>query len=386
MELLYHCYRRIGDHELHCPLTGQQLRVLSVNRESAAFEYRDRDRVLTFAATFDYPPMWPKWRRNIEIDWNAAAYVELRECYGFWRRTTWFLLDALLAWSYAAEDQENVGKVSITGGWANGEWRSDARSDSGLSEGGTHRDKLVEPITPFEPFSLDTPAPTWRFEPGLPGAREGRIATVDVEGRLPLADLSVPVERQLAQVPRFIGSDGSIFFFHRVTPHVGPEYAPGMSYGLIHSDFAFYFGSYHCSLIGSPIRLRPDARDDEAIIMKEEQPDRYRSPNARDEGPRSRPLLHPRLKERLFFATAGAHGVSATIPNDDMPKMRDLKVGQEMRFGYGLGHISEPPMSIGLPHAWVSFYAGAPRPRARPAQTFSGSPLGRALFGRRNFP
>jgi hypothetical protein len=233
-----------------------------------------------------------------------------------------------------------------------------------FDEGG--RDRLIEEVRPYPIQPLGVAAPIWRYEPGLEGAREGRIAILDEpEDGLPLADLSRPVAEQLAQVPRFVATDGTIFFFHRVVPHVGPEYAPGIDHGLATQDFAFYFIGGHGSLRGKPIRLRPGASPRQAVVQ-EAVPDymqHHLGLNAR------RDRLHPMLREQQYFAGSEAQALFFDVPSAQYPTMRSLEHDQAHRFGYTLATISEPPMSVGLTFSQLT---ALPRLSSEPDERVQG--------------
>src|SRR5215213_9248303 len=83
---------------------------------------------------------------------------------------------------------------------------------------------------------------------------------------LPVADLSDPISKQLAEVPRCVSTAGDILFFHRVVPFLGPEYAPGLEYGLYAEGYALMVSDFHASLRGLPIRVDPAAKRETAII------------------------------------------------------------------------------------------------------------------------
>lgn len=341
MTLLYHSYDRQPDGTLLCPMTGQSLTVRHSGSDGLACHYQDRDLSETFTARFcakdDY------YGLNLLVDWSQPNAGHVRNDYGRWRRITWFLLDVLLVW--LREEQRPERSVLVLGGWLGGAFIRQARfmSSCWFDEGG--RDRLVEEVQPYAIQPIGVSAPIWRYEPGLEGTREGEIAILDQrEGGLPLADLSKPIADQLAQVPRFVADDGTIFFFHRVVPHVGPEYAPGIEHGLATQDFAFYFSGGHGSLRGKPIRLRPEAEPRQAVLQ-EAIPDYMQ----RDLGSNAhRDRLHPMLREQQYFAGSEAQALLFDVPYDQLPTMRSLEHDQDHRFGSQLSTISDPPMSVGL--------------------------------------
>ena len=177
------------------------------------------------------------------------------------------------------------------------------------------------------------------------------------EGDLPLLDARTPVDRQLWDVPRFVGSDGTILFFHRVCPHSGPEYSPSMEYGLVGSDYAFYFHAGHGTLRDTPIALRPGRPPYPARLRQRESEflkgfDRW--------------SLHPALREQQFFAGAEAYALFFSKPRETWPAMRSIEHDQEMHFGYHLGEISDAPISVGRwtrLKSWPRLSTEYPEPR-----------------------
>ena len=162
-------------------------------------------------------------------------------------------------------------------------------------------------------------------------------------GDLPVADLRVPIDRQLADVPRFVGTDGSILFFHRVFPHSGPEYAPAMHYGLVGNDYAFYFHEGHGFLIDTPIALR-SAGAAYPPRLRERVPDHHRQFLSVQD----RWRLHPALREQLFFAGAEAYALFFDRPRKTWPMMRSVEHAQDKLFGDNLSQIYDAPISVGL--------------------------------------
>jgi hypothetical protein len=269
----------------------------------------------------------------------------LRRNYGLWRRVSWFLLDAGMVWLENEQKRQSV--VIIRGGWRNGGWRDGVALQSYyMRHGGAHRDRLMEPLAHYSIFPLNATAPRWRYEPGLAGKREARIALLPSEVGELIADLTVPPDVQLAEVPRFVGSDGSIFFFHRVVPHVGPDYAPGMDYGLVSAHHVHYFHSSTGTLCGKPIKLRRDAPVGTCIEAGQDNS----FPWSPDRPPVPRIRLHPVLREAQFFAGLEAEGQFQTLRDDQRPVMTSLDHDdQNMNFGYYLGQITEAPTAVGLP-------------------------------------
>lgn len=350
MTLLYHTYEREPSGALHCPGSGQRLLVRSGADGRFACEYSDPE--ISHVIETDRLP-GGLYGGTVLIDWNVHEAV-LGAGYGTWRRLTWFMLDALAVW--LAETGSSDRQILALGGWLGGEWRAEAMFTCGWAEQGGASDRLAEPVAPWRPFPIDAPAPLWRFEPGLEGAREGRIAVVETEGdAFPLADPESPVAEQLADVPRFVGDDGTILFFHRVVPHVGPEYAPAIDYGLVGRDHGFYFRENSGHLSGVPIRLR-EAIGHTQPAIREELPRWWANSFARGgQPPPDRFRLHPVLREQLYFAGTEANALFARRRYEELPNMGSLEFDQHRRFGTSLGKIAQPPLSVGLPHAWIGF-------------------------------
>jgi hypothetical protein len=280
------------------------------------------------------------------VDWNEGPYHLVRAKYGAWRRLTWFLLDAVLVW--LIEEQHTHRSVLLVGGWLNGRWLVKGRFQSSYSDFGKGQTWLKEDVRPYRPYPLDMEAPLWSYEPGLGGAREGKIACVDREGgEVPVADTLIPVAEQLSHVPRFVANDGTILFFHRVVPHSGPEYSPSMDYGVAAADYAFYFSAAHGSPRGKPIRLRTEVEIAQPIVIEERWGSSYQPASFGHLPDRWR--LHPALREQQYFAGAEAYALSFDIGTDRFPEMRSIEHDQPMRFGFRLGEISEAPISVGLP-------------------------------------
>ena len=344
MDLLYRAYERVPSGALHHVATGQWLVPGAVTADRMLFEYRDREIELPIRVrlTQSGPPHPSSYfGREAIVDWNLREHAVVRNDYGLWRRLTWYLLDALLVWLIEGGGPQR--SVLITGGWFNGSWLekgrfflTGSRPEAGASE-------IVEDIPSYDPVPLRTAAPLWQFEPGLPGTREGRIAVRPGDSDLPVADVDVPIDRQVADVPRFVGSDGSILFFHRVFPHAGPEYAPAMDYGLVGKDYAFYFRAGHGTLIDTPIALRPD-RGPYNPRLRERIPDLYRQFLSVQD----RWRLHPSLREQLFFAGAEAYALFFEVPRASRPMMRSVEHAQDMPFGDDLSQIYDAPISVGL--------------------------------------
>lgn len=343
MDLLFHAYEREAGGALHYVATGQRLVPLSVVTDGVLFEYRDRDISIPVSVWLQNsrPAPSPAYAGNdAVVDWNLQQHAAVKGDYGLWRRLTWFLLDALLVWLIAERGSKRG--VLVLGGWFNGRWLMKGRFVSGGYRPDRGADSLAEDVPPYDLVAPAMAPPIWRFEPGLPGAREGRLAVVSRDGDLPVLDDRVPLDRQLADVPRLVGSDGSMLFFHRVVPHIGPDYAPGMDYGLIARDYAFYFGAGHGLLMDVPIALRPGAVP-YPPRLREQLPEYLKG---RWSGNRWR--SHPVLREQQFFAGAEAYALFFGIPSATWPTMRSVEHGQEMQFGFNFGEISEPPISVGL--------------------------------------
>ena len=327
MSLCYDTYAREPCGGFHSVATGQRLLIARARRDRLRCTYRDADTSLEI----DINLLGSKsvHGQTALLDWNGPSLSEASKVYGLWRRTTWFLLDALLVW--LIEEKRPQQTVLSLGGWFNGAWRTRGRLQSSWYDGGTRRDKLAEPVLPYAVYPLEATAPRWRYEPGAQGAVEGRIAVVEANGRQQ-ADLSRSIAEQLSNVPRFVAEDGTIYFFHRVMPFGGPEYSPTVRHGLATPDFAWYFFQ-HGGIDGEPIALRPDA--DLAQPLIRQVVDGWR--------------LHPSLREAQFFAGAEASALSFATPYDALPQMRALERDVGLPFHVGVDRISAPPMSVGLP-------------------------------------
>ena len=238
----------------------------------------------------------------------------------------------------------------LRSGWLNGKWRENVRLRSSMMRNcGKHRDHLAEPIAPFDIFPLNVPAPRWRYHEGLPGALEGRIATQTLADGTRIADLTILAEVQLQDIPRFSSEDGTIFFFHRVEPNVGPEYAPSMTYGLLSKTHVHYF-NLHGSLCEKPIALGTTQGD--GVIQETSQ-----SPFSKGI---TIPRLHPTLREAQLFAGLEAYGLKVgpgNVKSPKMPDMIDIEFGQSHKFGYGLGALNDSPISVGLPFPHVEVWS-----------------------------
>ena len=343
MDLLYGAYYREPGGALHHVATGQRLVPGAIATDRVLFEYRDREinrTVLVELTDSARRDPASSSGSDVVVDWNLRQHRWVKKDYGLWRRLTWFLLDALLVW--LIEEVRPQRSVRVYGGWFNGSWLKRGRFFLSVAKRHIDADAIAEDIPPYDPVPLRTAAPHWRFEPGLPGAREGRIAVKADNEELPVADRHVPVNQQLSEVPRFIGSDGSILFFHRVIPHTGPDYAPSMAYGLVGTDYAFYFSAAHAILLDIPIALRPGGARYPGRL-REGVPDCLKPFT-----PRGRWRLHPALREQLFFASAEANALMFEKREESRPIMRSIQHGQKMPFGYELGGISGPPISVGL--------------------------------------
>lgn len=349
MELLYQTYQREPGGGLHCVATGQRLVVLSESGGRVFCSYSDAE--VTHEFSFALLDADADYGTTALLDWNRNAPRRIVQSYGTWRRLTWFLLDAILVW--LIEEKRQQQSVLVLGGWFNGEWLTRGRFQSSWFDGGTGRDRLLEPVRPYAPFSLGVRAPKWRFEPGVEGAREGRILLLEEEeGELALADPAISVAEQLSDVPRFVADDGSMLFFHRIIPLSGPEYSGTMQYGLVADDCGFYFAASYGGISGKPFRLRPAASTACAVI-REAVPEYLNSP-VLARPPASSWRLHPALREKLYFAGAEAKALFFDRPYEQYPVMRSIEHETSMTFGFNLGAISDAPMSVGLPATRLS--------------------------------
>lgn len=332
MSLLYDTYLNEEGRHLHSVATGQHLSVVRDQGDRVRFAYEDA----LVSLDIDVELLGPgKWQGPTALfDWNNPMMSEARQSYGLWRRTTWFMLDALLVWLIKADRPQRT--VASIGAWLNGAWRTRGCLQSSWFNGGTHRDKLAEPVLPYAVYPLDGPAPNWRFEPGLQGAEEGRIATIELDGRQQ-ADLSIAIAEQLANVPRFVASDGTIYFFHRVTPFGGPEYSPTIRHGIATLDYAWYIFK-HGAVDGELIPLRAFSDIPQPLLKQHSGEHR----------------LHPILREAQFFAGAEAAALSFDTPFEALPKMRAIERNVTMEFHVGVDRINDPPMSVGLPSTMLS--------------------------------
>jgi hypothetical protein len=364
-DLLYGVYERRDDGSLHLLASGQSLTPLAGGGDEWRFRYSDPEMELEFSVTLLLPSARTYFEQGALVDVRAPPYAALQRSYGAWRRTSWFLLDALLAWLEVSGKPHSA--VVVHGGWIGGEWRDTVRLRSSMAHNRSAvRARLAEALTDYRPFPLDAAAPTWRWHEGLPGAREGWIATAPAADGSVLADLTVPGEVQLADVPRFVADDGSILFFHRVIPHQGPEYSPGMEYGLLSASHVHYFDATHGVLRGLPVARRPSVGNGLLQKLAEE---RYVRADG-SESPATFPLLHPTLREAQFFAGAEAYGLRFGTSVEDMPYMADLEYGQKMHFGFRLGDIAQAPISVGLPwphlQSWPRLGREGQAPQAPP--------------------
>jgi hypothetical protein len=343
VDLLYGVYERDSGGSLHHVQTGQRLVVRSIDGDRVLVEYRDREisvPVLVRLTGSPAPGTPTYFGREALVDWNLPQHLQVKEDYSRWRRLTWFLLDALLVW--LIEEGRPERSVLALGGWFNGRWLEKGRFLCGGSLPERGAAVLAEEVPSYDPVALGMAPPSWHFEPGLPGAREGRLAVISRDGDVPVIDLGVPIERQLSDVPRFVGSHGSILFFHRVIPHVGPEYAPGMAHGLVGKDYAFYFAANHGTPTDTPVALRPGGRP-YPPRLREQLPEYLKGHWAGD-----RWRLHPVLREEQYFVGAEAYALFFERPYETWPMMRSLEHDQKMPFGFHLGEIGEPPISVGL--------------------------------------
>ena len=369
--LLYGAYDREPGGALHHVATGQRLLPGQIVDDRVRFEYRDREINLPlFVELTDSPNRDPATGFGVDavVDWNLDQHLSVKTQYGLWRRLTWFLLDALLVW--LTEEGRPQRSVRVYGGWFNGSWLKRGRFFVSIAKPAVCADALLEEIPSYELVPLRTVSPRWRFDAGLPGAREGRIAVKPGNEDVPVADLRVPVDQQLSDVPRFISDDGSILFFHRVIPHTGPDYAPSMAYGLVGTDYAFYFSARSVTLLDVPIAMRPGGAGYPPRL-------RERVPDFLDTRlPNGRWRLHPVLREQLFFASAEANAVTFGKAHESWPRMRSVQHEQEMPFGYDLGAMSHPPISVGLRaglRSWPRFSSEPPEFAATPSIA-TGSP------------
>lgn len=343
---LYGTYVRDGSNSLHCVATGQRLLVHKIKTSKIRCEYTDDDISVTFTIKLQSKDNY--YGSVALVDWTRGinSYVQPRqgpgyfvnEKYGAWRRLTWFLLDAILVW--LIEEKHPCQAVLLLGGWFNGIWTDKGRFQSNGGRSPTYRQSTLIGLFDYPICPLDMKAPKWHYERGQDGAQEGRVAFYGDGIEVPvIADTGVPISEQLSNVPRFIGDDGTILFFHRVVPHSGPEYSPSIDYGLITSDYGFYFSAAHGFLRGLPFQLR-DTPDLKQPVIKAEQFDPVDQSRIR--------YLHPALREQQLFASAEANALRFDMQDEQFPEMRSLEYDQPMRFGYHLGQISEAPLSIGL--------------------------------------
>lgn len=342
-ELAYGVYAMSGAGELTLEATGQCLKLVADSGSGARFRYADAELSIEFSVELtSKPERSPQiFGREALLDLRQPEYQGFRTSYGLWRRVSWFLLDSVLVWLEVTGKHQDA--VVIRGGWLDGEWEDNVRLRSSvMRNGGTHRACLPHPIQPYGLVPLDKRPPRWAFMEGLPGAREAWIKARSTPDGQQIIDETIEIDAQLQDVPRFVCDDGSILFFNRVIPNVGPEYAPAMAYGLLSESHVHYFGDRHGSMKGTPIRRNDLAGPGYIELLTH-------GFECEATGRLTSPALHPTLRERQFFAGFEARNLIFGRSLFDLPEMAAIENGQTQHFGSGFGQISDAPICVGLP-------------------------------------
>lgn len=323
-----------SDGGLVSRLTGQRLHVLKAGDDVFCINYEDQEiteelegRFETFRFGSGLARKTGQWLR---FNWPLSSLV--RAHYGRWRRLTFFLLDAVPA-LLEHRWPERVSNVRLFGGWFNGEW----------NESGWFRANRLTPQTLLCGsksaclFPLAATAPLWRYELGKAGRLQAAIKVQAHEpfAMLPLADATVPIADQLANVPRCLSSNGDCLFFSRVISFQGPDYRPGICHGFVTDGFIFELMDYHSVPIAAPIRRQAERRFDEALEWETDG----LSPRAR---------LHPPYCERLLFAGVDAHTAMQAALDRSRLTMVDPEHGQEALFFPRWNHQSRAPYRAGF--------------------------------------
>jgi hypothetical protein len=248
-----------------------------------------------------------------------------------------------------------MSDASFFGGWFNGRW----------DEGGWFRASERTPrrflcdIAAVAPIQLNQLPAIWRYEPGKAGPYEGVIGlqTTEPFAMLPLSDESVVLAEHVADVPRCVGSNGEILFFHKVIPFQGPEYAPGTQYGFATDGFVFTLTDFHASPIAAPIRRHAKRKASEALVWE-----------INSLGPSAG--LHPVYYERLLFAGVDAYTAMRDELNRSRPTMVDPEHGQAVRFFPRWNHQSRAPFRAGF--AGIEGFPSSPENVAEPIARKTG--------------
>jgi hypothetical protein len=107
----------------------------------------------------------PAWRVDHDrsaVEWLSETGLPEKPAYGTWRRVDDCITDALACWpDVRAGDDKDRGRLSVTGGWLNGEWRADFRRDCWwLSQYDKRRyDRPIDPNVGSWIMPLDAPPP-----------------------------------------------------------------------------------------------------------------------------------------------------------------------------------------------------------------------------------
>lgn len=355
-DLLFGVYETPEDHTLRLAATGQTLKVCAMDSETISVAYSDAEVSLDLEGIFpasNQEGQNPRWPR-ITFDLRGDDCDAFHQSYGLWRRVSWFLLDAMIAWCEIAEMPHC--RIDILGGWLAGSW-----SDSVYIELSNSRNDGPEPrfivweLPTYAPTPLDRPAPVWRFHQGRVQSCEVHLAQRAGAHGFPILDDAVPFSEQIGDVPRFVCNDGTVLFFSKVIERTGPEYARWGEAG-----FAILLPDYVLYLAGGrdPAVRRVECPRYPAHITDGQKHDWTWSQQR---------FLHPLLREEWFFAVLEANALTRAIPRDSLPGMASPDGELSCKAGAPSFDAYLAPISIGLPLPSLRHHVHlADRPAAQP--------------------
>lgn len=334
--LHYGAYSGAAD-ALELVATGQRLTFDRREQEYLYFHYDDGDasfglRVIEQLGSH----MTPSGNgANLRLGFGPRNVPEVMRDYGLWRRVSWFLVEALLVRQALQRRTEPPigGSVSIAGGWLSDRWSERVIIRAGALAANADR-WLVGPVVsaPLYPFGRDGLAA--RYHPGTsPTAQISPAAASSMNAQA--------LDEALRTVPRYVLNDGTVVFFSQVDPHVGPDYAPGQTAGMLYDEALLFFSPRHGLMRGEPMAVTGN-------------PTRFQRPAERKSygpGPDRRAVKLPtaELLEQMFFAELAALGTCAGAAHGTGSRMVHPEYAdQTIQFDLREARCDLLPHAIGL--------------------------------------
>ena len=217
--------------------TGQRLTFDRREQEYLYFQYDDGEASFGFRVIEQLGShMMPSGNgANLRLGFGPRNVPEVMQDYGLWRRVSWFLAEALLvrqALQRQTEPPTGVS-VSIAGGWLSQRWSERVVILAGARAASVDR-WLVGPVVSATLYPLGRDGLAATYYPGTSPTAQIPPAAA--------GSMNAPaLDEALRTVPRYVLNDGTVVFFSQVDPHVGPEYTPGQTVGMLCDDVLLFF-------------------------------------------------------------------------------------------------------------------------------------------------